>query len=182
MITPNKNLSSTQVGFTLLELMIVVMIMAILVMLAMPMYQSYMLRASQSQAQSESLRLAALITTWRARNLSYRNFNLLFQPQVKQSTSIGITENTLYLPLGSSSTNYKYQIRIIDLDSKKSLTDSGIDVTGRKYAIRAERSSNFPKLKNILLTSGGLRCMSSNDITNADFVNYTGCGTGAQTW
>lgn len=50
----------SQMGFTLIELMIVVAIIGILAMVAVPNYQQYVIRASRSAAQSELLALANL--------------------------------------------------------------------------------------------------------------------------
>lgn len=169
-----------QQGFTLLELMTVVAIVAILAAMAIPSYNSYVLRAQQSEAQSEALRISALLSSWKARNLSYRNFDLKTQAQIKSSSTL--TSNTVYLPMGSSATEATYLLRVVDLDSKQALNSTTAGVTGRNFAIRLEANSSKPKLNNMLLTSIGQRCLSINAITNADFSAYTGCGTGSTVW
>lgn len=180
MITIQTIRHQFQQGFTLLELMTVVAIIAILAAIAIPSYNNYVLRAQQSEAQSEALRISALLSSWKARNLSYRNFDLTTQAQIKPSSTL--TSNTVYLPMGSSATNASYLLRIVDLDSKQALNATAAGVTGRNFAIRLEANSTKPKLNNMLLSSIGQRCMSLNAITNADFAAYTGCGTGATVW
>lgn len=169
-----------QQGFTLLELMTVVAIVAILAAIAIPSYNSYVLRAQQSEAQSEALRVSALLSSWKARNLSYRNFDLTTQAQIKPSSTL--TSNTVYLPMGADATDSTYLLRVIDLDSQQALNATDAGVTGRNFAIRLEANSTKPKLNNMLLSSIGQRCMSLNSITNAEFAAYSGCGTGATVW
>jgi type IV pilus assembly protein PilE len=180
MIKYQITLDQTQQGFTLLELITVVAMIAILTAIAIPSYNSYMLSAQQSEAQSEALRVSALLSAWKVRNLSYRNFDLKNQPQIKSSTTL--TSNTIYLPIGASATEASYLLRVVDLDSKQALNANIAGVTGRNFAIRLEANSAKPKLNNMLLSSIGQRCMSLNAVTNADFAAYTGCGTGATVW
>ena len=58
-------------GFTLIELMIVVMVVAILSAIAMPAYTDYVRRARRSDALEELLRLQQAEEKWRANNSTY---------------------------------------------------------------------------------------------------------------
>jgi type IV pilus assembly protein PilE len=170
-----------QQGFTLLELMTVVAIVAILAVIALPRYQLYVLRGQQAQAQSDAMRVSNLLASWRARNLSYRNFDLTVQKQIDQTVTGSVSSGMMYVPVGSVATNYKYIMTVVDLDNAENLLTSAT-ATGRNFAIRLERNPSFPQLKNMLMTSTGVRCMSANAISDAAFTTYTGCGTGAISW
>lgn len=54
----NIRLTSTQKGFTLIELMITVVIIGILAAVAFPNYQQYIIKANRSAAQSEMMDIA----------------------------------------------------------------------------------------------------------------------------
>jgi len=66
-----KRQLSNQRGFTLIELMIVVVIVGILAAIAIPAYQNYVREARRAEAKSELLRLAQVQTKWRITNISY---------------------------------------------------------------------------------------------------------------
>lgn len=169
-------------GFTLLELMTVTAMIAIFATMAIPTYSDYIRRAEQSQARAEALRVSNLLDQWRARNLTFRNFDLTKQPNILQSPTGTVVSDTasmlMYVPAGSTGLNYKYIVRIVDLDSQKSLLSA--DATGRGYILRLEPKDTRNKI--MLLQSNGLRCQSNNGVTNSDFVAYKGCGTGAEAW
>jgi type IV pilus assembly protein PilE len=63
-------------GFTLMELMIVLVIISILATIAYPMYTSQLENNSRLAAQGEMMSLAATLETYRAQNLSYGGADL----------------------------------------------------------------------------------------------------------
>lgn len=143
-------------GFTLIELMVVVMIVAIFMAIAIPSYQNFIRRSSAAQAQQEIQRLASLLERSKSRNFNY----------------IGFTENTAVIPPGATGTSIKYNISVVDgTDTTKALTDTA--VSGQDYIIRAlstdSRNSSF------VLSSTGLRCKKMG--TSMDY----NC-TGAESW
>ena len=145
-------------GFTLIELMVVVVIVAIFAAIAIPSYQGYVRRSLASQAQQEMQRLATLLDRHKARNFSYQKF---------ATTSVT-------LPAGAMGSAIKYTLTIKDGDDPDlDLTDA--DALGRNWAIKAETSD--PKNFNYLLSSNGLRCKS----TTKTLVDFT-CENGSEPW
>jgi len=64
-----------QQGFTLIELMAVVVIVAIFAAIAIPSYQAYTRKAIAAQAQQEIQRLAEQLERHKGKNFSYLNFD-----------------------------------------------------------------------------------------------------------
>jgi type IV pilus assembly protein PilE len=58
-------------GFTLIELMIVVLIIAILAAIAMPSYQNYVMKSRRSDAKVALVAIQLAEEKWRANNTSY---------------------------------------------------------------------------------------------------------------
>lgn len=58
-------------GFTLIEIMIVVIIVAILAAIAYPSYLDHVRRGHQTEAQGQMMELAAALEAHRAKNFSY---------------------------------------------------------------------------------------------------------------
>ena len=143
-------------GFTLIEMMVVVVMVAILVAIAIPSYQEYARRSRAAQAQQEMQRLAVLLDRWKARNFNYKGFSIA-------STTI------------ASTTSYPYTVTIVDPDaSNVALTDNS--AVGRNWAIKA--TTTDPKNYNFLLTSRGLHCKNKTG-----FDSYGDCGSsGSENW
>lgn len=141
-------------GFTLIELMVVVVIVAIFAAIAIPSYQAYVRRAEASKAQQEMHKIAASLERHKARNFSYKGFDLSAQ---------------------TISTPRTYSFELKDAaDTSKLLTAT--DASGRSWVLKA--TTTDAKNFNYLLTSSGVRCKN----TTAVNVTYTGCGTGGEAW
>ncbi|ENW93982.1 type IV pilin protein [Acinetobacter dispersus] len=167
-------------GFTLVELMIVMVIMAIFAAIAIPGYKQFMQRKDFEAAKQEALRVSSELERFKGKNFSYKGFDASFVYPDYNSTT-----GELFLPVGSTSTNAKYILTLVDSGaSKKPLTilSSGGKETadsqavrGLGWAMKVERVQNAggepkdPANFDLLLLSGGLKCMT---ITKNRFDQY----------
>ena len=145
-------------GFTLLEVMVVVVIVAIFAAIAIPTYQNFIRRSTAAQAQQEVQRIATLLEQAKSRNFNYIGFNLNPNPTV--------------VPFGATGTAIKYSITVRDgTDTTQPL--NAVGVAGQDYIIRALSTDN--KNFSFIFSSTGLRCKKIG--TSMDY----NC-TGAETW
>jgi type IV pilus assembly protein PilE len=145
-------------GFTLIELMVVVVVVAIIAAIATPSYINYVRRLNANQAEQAVLNLAAQLERHKAKNFSYRGFNIESQD----------------IPLGSNNI-VRYSIDIVSAENPHvPLTDP--DVSGRGWAIRA--ASTDPLNFSYLLRSDGTSCRNKA-VNNITFNN---CGGGGEAW
>ena len=152
-------------GFTLIELMVVVIIISIFFAVAIPSYQHFTRRANVAQAQQEMQKIAEQLQRYKSRNFSYKGFNAgyLYPASIFNATTQELNLNS------------NYTINIVDnMTGHPLLTDSS--ALGQGWAIKAVSSDikNF----SLLLTSNGMRC---KNIT-ADNISYTDCNDGGDTW
>ena len=171
-----SRLGKPQLGFTLIELMVVVAIIAIIAAIAFPSYQAYTRRSSESLAQQEMQKIAEQLERHKAKNFTYRDFD----PNYIYGETGAL--NSVTLPRGATGGAIKYTITIRDAeDPTKLLTDASIPpvIRARAWTMKAEGSDT--RNYDLLMTSAGLRCKNKTK----SLVTYTDCGSiaaGREEW
>lgn len=157
-------------GFTLIELMMVVVVVAIFAVIAMPSYEIYIARANKSKAQSEMLKIAERLENYKGKQLSYAGYI----PEHQTST-----KGEINIPYDSAS-NYDYRIKIVDInDSTKALEDSTIGQGWKMIASPNQLKGNALRASEyLLLDSRGGKCMTKDSLT----ISSTSCGDNSKEW
>lgn len=177
-------------GFTLIEMMVVLVIIAILLAFALPSYEKYRLKKDLAIAQQEALYISNELERFKAKNFSYKGFDATYL-----YANYNVTNGELLLPPGTTSANAKFKLTLAD-GSKKPLTifresdgketNASQEVLGLTWLMKVERitgTDNLPKQPqnyDLLLNSSGLRCMTRTQSAVREFVS---CGTtDVETW
>lgn len=174
-------------GFTLIELMVVMVIVAIFAAVAIPSYQQYVRRSIAAQTQQEMQKLAEQLERHRSKNFSYRGFNpryLYPVPPSPRVDSFDPSTQKLTLPLESSTP--KYTLVIMDGARGNPLLTSSSSA-GQSWIITA--TSDDVRNFSYLLTSAGIQCKTltpaniETDLgADLDDPNEIGCGEGGEDW
>lgn len=192
-------------GFTLIELMIVVVIVAIFAAIAIPSYQQYIERKDLATARQEALRIASELERFKTRNFSYKGFDAgyLYTYSAVNGNGVAVTSsyysNTtgqLLLPIGSTASTAKYTLTLVDgaathkpltivksSDGQETSDSSGVNGLTWTIAVERRKNSDGEPLQqrnyDLLLTSAGVRCMTK---TKNTVNSYTNCGSDSESW
>lgn len=148
-------------GFTLIELMIVVVIISIITAIALPSYQDYVLKNNAAVTEARMLQIAQNMETYKSRNFSYRNYS---------PTTVAVGDPA------------KYNITIVgtaSLDTDGKIVTTSLATEGVGWVMRATpvNAKNYTYLFN----SQGVKCRNKL----ASKVTFLDCGAesdGGETW
>lgn len=156
-------------GFTLVELMAVVVIVAIFAAIAIPSYERYIARSYQAKAQAELLMLSERLESYRGRQLNYAGF------MAEHESEAGV----VYLPKDATAEKYRYKVQILDSNTHKDLQQS---VIGQGYKLIAtpyqEGQRYLRESPSYLLSSSDQKCASPTLLDST----ATNCGEKTQEW
>ncbi|WP_066803114.1 type IV pilin protein [Moraxella oblonga] len=158
-------------GFTVIELLMVLVILSIITAFAVPSYQEYTRKKDRAVAQQEMQKIAADLERFRGKNFTYKGFTLPNESGTAPQANAPV-ERTV-------SVNGKeiYTIKVTD--------NAGVNIANAKadgfaWRIYAERTDPAAQALNydLLMTSVGERCMTQAK----DTVKKGTCGDNEVNW
>lgn len=148
-------------GFTLIEMMIVVVVIAILAAIAYPSYTQFILRSEATKAETRMLDLAQLLESHKSKNFSYKGFPI-------SSELIGDP--------------WTYRISIVGgvgRDADDAEVTESIATSGSSWTIKA--ISRDARNYSFLMNSKGLKCKNKLS-TNITFSSCGDVSDGSENW
>lgn len=149
--------SKNRLGFTLIELMIVVVVISILAAILLPSYHEYIRKNAAAQAEQEMLKIAEHLERHKSKNFTYRNFDIN-----SIYGSSGLTN--IVVPFGATGDKVKYTLSLVG----KNISDTDVtlsEIGVKDWAITAITSDS--KNYNYLMTSKGIKCKTFDAVTTA---------------
>lgn len=178
---------TTTKGFTLIELMIVLMIMSILAAIALPSYRQFILRNHESKVKSILANYAIQMEQWRAKALTYSNFTPTGVKSVSDPVlgDLEADNKTIYYPASSTATTYVYAITIntvADSTTGPTFPILKTSTIANRWVMLATPRDQTTGLTMIGLTSTGAKCQSKDYTLELKTLWDGDCGTGSTEW
>lgn len=164
-------------AYSLVEMMIVLVIIAILMTIAVPQYQAYQERHQLEMAKQYMLRIALALERYKAKNFSYRGFDLH-----RLYPSFDVVANRLTLPVDQTPV---YVLSLVDLTTQQPLSGNtsvqSRDATfGKAWSMVVHPVDGWQQNQySLLLNSHGVRCMSK---VQGVVTHHEYCGSNAVAW
>ncbi|MDM1243424.1 type IV pilin protein [Acinetobacter indicus] len=170
-------------GFTLIELMIVVVVISVIAGIAIPSYQNQVRRAAEANVTEEMLKISELLEKHKAKNFTYRCFDLAdYYGGAANRTS-------LTLPIGATGNEIRYTISLIQIGNPAQPLVTGACSDPQTQTLGSVNTWSMVTTKNTsnklvgsrsfnyLMNSEGLKCKNQ-----ANNLTTNSCGIGGELW